>query len=136
VVSDGNLGGYVMDLAESDPDALSSSLVLQTEKVQILDEKGRPKKDDKGEDVPPVWLPTKLHASDVVDTGDAVDGFLSAPGAVSHTPVRFTGRAASDPATQRARGQARSHGQCHRTTRPGGAAPTVQTGLTKRQTCS
>lgn len=73
----GDLGGYVMDLAESDPDAFSSSLVLQAEKVYHLDDKGRPKVDADGKEIPPVWIPTKLHASDVVDTGDAVDGFLS-----------------------------------------------------------
>lgn len=74
----GNLGQYVLDLAESDPDALSSSLVLRSEKIYTLDEKGRTKKDDNGEEIPPIWLPTKINASDIVDTGDAVDGLLSA----------------------------------------------------------
>lgn len=74
----GNLGQYVLDLAASDPDALSSSLVLKTDKVEVTDEKGRPKTDATGEAIPPVWLPTQLHASDIVDTGDAVDGLLSA----------------------------------------------------------
>lgn len=74
----GNLGKYVLDLAESDPDALSSSLVLHTEKVSRLDGKGRPLTDDKGNELPPLWYPTAIHASDLVDTGDAVDGLLSA----------------------------------------------------------
>lgn len=74
----GNLGQYVLDLAASDPEALSSSLVLQTERVQVLGEDGKPKTDDKGQPIPPIWRPTKLHASDIVDTGDAVDGLLSA----------------------------------------------------------
>jgi hypothetical protein len=73
----GDLAGYVMDLAESDPDALSSSLVLATDKVEAVDARGRPALDDKGDPAPPVWLPTKLMASDIVDTGDAVDGLLS-----------------------------------------------------------
>ena len=73
----GDLGGYVMDLAESDPDALSSSLVLTTEKAFRIDKKGRPLKDDAGNELPPLWRPQALHASDVVDTGDAVDGMLS-----------------------------------------------------------
>ena len=73
----GDLGSYVMDLAASDPDALSSSLVLKTEKIQVLDDRGKPKTDEKGEPLPPIWRPTKLHASDIVDTGDAVDGLLS-----------------------------------------------------------
>lgn len=74
----GDLGGYVMDLAESDPDAMSSSLVLQAKKEYRLDGKGRPELDDEGNELPPLWSPTHLHASDVVDTGAAVDGFLSA----------------------------------------------------------
>lgn len=76
----GSLGTYVMDLAENDPDAFSSSLVLQTDEEYRLDPKGRPLKDDDGNDLPPLWRPKALHAIDVVDTGDAVDGFLSAQG--------------------------------------------------------
>ncbi len=74
----GDLGAYIMDLAESDPDAMSSSLVLQADEEFRLDSKGRPKLDDEGNELPPLWRPLTLHASDVVDTGDAVDGFLSA----------------------------------------------------------
>lgn len=74
------LGIYLMDLAESDPAAFSSSLVLNTEKVYELDEKGRYKKDEKGDELPPLWKPTRLHASDIVDTGDAVDDVMSATG--------------------------------------------------------
>lgn len=76
----GDLAGYVMELAESDPEAFSSSLVLHSEKTQRLGDDGRPKRDEKGQDLPPLWMPTKLHASDVVDTGAAVDGFLSEEG--------------------------------------------------------
>jgi hypothetical protein len=73
------LGVYVMDLAESDPGALGSSLVLKADKEQRLDADGTAAKDDKGNALPPVWRPTKLHACDVVDDGDAVHGaFLSA----------------------------------------------------------
>ncbi len=89
----GNLGSYVLDLAESDPDALSSSLVLTTEKVQILDGKGRPKLDEKGKEIPPIWRPTKLLASDIVDTGDAVDGLLSAGVDVDGLPLGVLWRA-------------------------------------------
>jgi hypothetical protein len=66
-----------MDLAESDPAALSSSLVLNTDKIYQLDDQGRVKRDDKGEEIPPIWRPTRLHASDIVDTGDAVDDLMS-----------------------------------------------------------
>lgn len=75
----GDLAKYVMDLAESDPDALSSSLVVEADMEDQLDAKGRPKLDAKGDPLPPLWRPTRLHASDLVDTGDAVDGLLSAP---------------------------------------------------------
>lgn len=73
----GDLAGYVMTLAESDPQAISSSLVLQAEERLRLDTKGIPLVDNEGDPLPPLWFPTVLHASDVVDTGDAVDGILS-----------------------------------------------------------
>lgn len=72
-------GLYVMDLAESDPDALSSSIVVTADQEEQLDPKTkRPMVDASGEPLPPLWRPKKLHASDIVDTGDAVDGLLSA----------------------------------------------------------
>ena len=76
----GDLAGYVMNLAEDDPDAFSTSLVITPDEQQQLDKNGRPLYDDDGNELPPVWWPLKLHASDVVDTGDAVDGALSADG--------------------------------------------------------
>lgn len=76
----GDLGGYVLGLAKSDPDAFSSSLVLETDRIEQVDKRGRPILDDAGQPKPPIWRPTRLHASDVVDTGDAVDGFLSVDG--------------------------------------------------------
>lgn len=70
----GKLAQYVMHLAEEDPDALSSSLVVEEKQTLVLkDEHDVPIQDE-----PPVWLPTKLRATDIVDTGDAVDGLLSA----------------------------------------------------------
>lgn len=74
------LGIYIMDLAESDPDALSSSLVVGNyKKIEQLDPvTKRPKVDEEGNPLGPIWRPTELHASDVVDTGEAVRGFLSA----------------------------------------------------------
>lgn len=73
----GNLGEYILKLAESDSDALSSSLVLRTEKEWRKDEHGRPALGSDGEPLPPLWRPRELAATDVVDEGDAVDGFLS-----------------------------------------------------------
>lgn len=76
----GNLGGHVMDLAEEDSDALSSSLVLQADELVRLNDDGTRKEDADGDPLPPIWRPTALHATDIVDTGDAVDGLLSADG--------------------------------------------------------
>ena len=72
------LGAYVMDLAESDPDALSSSLVLSVEQEYRLDGKGHHAVDENGRELPPLWRPTAIYGSDLVDEGDAVDGLLSA----------------------------------------------------------
>lgn len=80
----GDLATYLMNLAESDPDAFSSSLVLQADEVYRMDKKGKPELDDDGDPLPPIWMPTHLQATDVVDVGDAVDGFLSADGLPDH----------------------------------------------------
>jgi len=72
----GNIGGYVMKLATEDSDALSSSLVLEYDEEYRLQKDGTLVKDDEGYPLPPLWRPTALHASDIVDTGDAVDGLL------------------------------------------------------------
>lgn len=73
----GNLGKYVMDLAENDQSAFGTSLVLQKEDELRLDDKGRRLQDAEGNDLPPLWRPTKLHGSDIVDEGDATNSFLS-----------------------------------------------------------
>jgi len=95
----GDLGGYIMALAESDSDAMSTSLVLRAEKTYRLDKHDRPLRDDDGDELPPLWDPTHLHALDVVDTGDAVDGMLSAgievdvlPNGVVHRAEELMGR--------------------------------------------
>ena len=75
------LGIYVMELAASDPNAISSSIVVQPD-LYVEDDKGRLRKLEADEEPPPgvtpLWRPRVLHASDIVDTGDAVDGLLSA----------------------------------------------------------
>lgn len=74
----GDLADYVMSLAESDAGAISSSLVIEADQQFRLDDKKRPLLDADGNELPPIWIPKRLHASDIVDTGDAVDGLLSA----------------------------------------------------------
>lgn len=77
----GDLATYTMDLTEEDPDSISSSLVLKTAEETRLKKDGTPELDEEtGEPLPPLWRPLELHASDIVDTGDAVDGLLSFEG--------------------------------------------------------
>lgn len=84
------LGLYVMDLAESDPNALSSSIVVVPDRY-IEDGKGGLAKLDDNQESPegvtPLWRPRELHASDIVDTGDAVDGLLSADIDIDRLPL-------------------------------------------------
>lgn len=78
----GNLADYVMTRAESDKDSFGTSIVSKFEWFHDG------KKIDRGEmyrlrDEKPgevEWIPTELHASDVVDTGNAVTSFMSADG--------------------------------------------------------
>ena len=71
-----SMGDYVMQRAHEDSASISSSLVLERKEEHELDIKGKPKRDSDGTPLPAYWLPTALHASDIVDTGDAVDGLL------------------------------------------------------------
>ena len=71
------LGEYVLELAASDPAAFSSSLVLTVDREFRLNDDGTRQKDEDGNPLPPLWRPLELHATDVVDTGDAVNDFLS-----------------------------------------------------------
>ena len=68
----------MLDLAEEDPDAFGGSLVLKVDEEHRLDKNGQRTLNDDGESLPPLWRPTEVHAIDVVDVGDATDGFLSA----------------------------------------------------------
>lgn len=70
-------GEYVMELANTDPAALSSSLVLRYKPELQRDDAGNEMRGDDGDPLPPIWLPTELFAIDVVDTGAAVGDFLS-----------------------------------------------------------
>lgn len=76
----GNIGEYILNRAEEDPDSFSSSLVLQVDQEWRLDNHKQPRKNDAGEVLPPLWRPLQIHASDIVDSGAAVNGFLSADG--------------------------------------------------------
>lgn len=72
----GNIGGYVMKLAKSDPRAFGSSLVVDAAKEYRLN-RGRAVVDETtGEPLPPLWRPLRLASIDVVGEGEAVDSFL------------------------------------------------------------
>lgn len=70
-------GMYVMDLAESDAGAISSSIVVRADENFRLNKDGTLQTDEQGNPLPPLWWPTELLASDIVDTGDAVDSLLT-----------------------------------------------------------
>lgn len=72
----GNLGDYVMDLAESDPEALGASLVLRVREEEQIDDEGNLKLGTDGEPMPPLWFPEAIHALDVVGEGAATHSFL------------------------------------------------------------
>jgi len=76
----GNLGKYVLDLAESDPDAFGASVVIEMEEVYILNEDGTRKTDKEGNELLPLARVKTLYASDIVDepaTGDSLFEFFS-----------------------------------------------------------
>lgn len=81
------LGLYVMDLAESDPNAISSSIVVTADQEYRLEKDGTKQRGEDGNVLPPLWRPTALHASDIVDVGDAVDGLLSANLDIERLPL-------------------------------------------------
>lgn len=83
----GDIGGYLMELAANDPAAMSSSLVLKTKKEYRLNADGSKARGLQGEELAPLWRPEAIHASDIVDTGEAVDGLLSAGIDVDDLPL-------------------------------------------------
>lgn len=72
----GDLGGYVMDLAESDHNAFATSFVSDGKLEYRLAEDGTRVKGEDGKDLLPIWRPSSVKASDVVDTGAAASSFF------------------------------------------------------------
>lgn len=65
---EGDLASYVLDLAEKDPEAFGTSVVLgDYELVFRINTDGTPQKDEKGNDLPPLLRVQSLLAVDVVD---------------------------------------------------------------------
>lgn len=74
----GDLATYILDLAENDPDAFGSSVVLgDYELAKRLNDDGTEKKDENGKALPPLLRVKKLFATDIVDDPAANDGLFA-----------------------------------------------------------
>jgi len=76
---DGDLSSYVMDLAESDPHAFGSSMVIHWDEEYRKDEEGNILKDDNGKPLPPLIRVKKLMSVDIVDDPAANKGLFGMP---------------------------------------------------------
>lgn len=82
----GDLGGYVMKLAQSDPDAFGTSIVFRGDEEVRLNPDGTRQKDEDGDPLPPLARVEVLKAVDVVDTPAANRGLFDEPGPSPFTP--------------------------------------------------
>lgn len=73
----GDLGTYVLKLAESDPEAFGASIVFAGTYEQRLNPDGTAQKDDDGEELPPLARVEELYAVDAVDKPAANTGLFS-----------------------------------------------------------
>lgn len=69
-------GAYLLDLAESDPGAMSASIEVRALKEYRRDEKGNIIRDVNGIKLPSLWRPVWLWSVDAVRLGDACDSIL------------------------------------------------------------
>jgi hypothetical protein len=74
----GDLGSYVLDLAEEDPEAFGASVAMFADLEERLDEEKKPLKGADGKKLPPVFRVKKLHAVDVVDQPAATNAMFTA----------------------------------------------------------
>lgn len=70
---DGDLAGYVLNLAQSDPEMFGASMVIH------WDPENREELDSEGNELPPFIRVTKLLSVDVVDDPAANNGFFGMP---------------------------------------------------------
>jgi hypothetical protein len=88
----GDLGSYVLDLAEEDPDAFGASIAFMGDTEERLDKDGTKKKGPDGKPLRPVFRLKKLRAVDVVDEPAATNSFFStddAPDAPARMATQF-----------------------------------------------
>ncbi|MDD5422825.1 MAG: hypothetical protein PHT32_05340 [Candidatus Omnitrophica bacterium] len=76
---DGDLANYVMSLAESDPDAFGSSMVIHWDEEYRKEKDGTLAKGKDGKDLPPLIRVKKLNSVDIVDDPAANDGLFGVP---------------------------------------------------------
>lgn len=79
---EGDLAGYVMSRAETDPASFGSSLVAQVTVEARLNEDGTPAKDKAGKPLPKLVRFRRLWGSDVVDEPAANEGFFDSTNVV------------------------------------------------------
>ncbi len=73
---DGDLASYVMDLAQSDPAAFGSSMVIHWDEEYRQEKDGSLTKDEKGNVLPPLIRVKKLQSVDIVDDPAANNGLF------------------------------------------------------------
>ena len=73
------LGDYLLAISASDSRAAGASLQLKANKIFERDSRGRPLADQRGEPLPPLWMPTSILGCDVVACGDATSSLLGIP---------------------------------------------------------
>lgn len=78
-----DLGDYVLRRAAEDSETLGTSLVLKYEEIERRERNGLRRSGPDGSYLPPIWRPTQIFATDVVETGDAVDTILDGSGSIS-----------------------------------------------------
>jgi len=73
----GDLGTYVLDMADKEPDMFGASIVLDEAGFEYRkNQDGSRKQDDKGQDLPPLLRVKSISAADVVDSPAANDGMF------------------------------------------------------------
>lgn len=74
----GDIGKYVLDLAEKDPDAFGTSVVISKMKLEKrINKDNTPVKDNEGKELPPLLRVEALAAVDAVDEPAANNGMFS-----------------------------------------------------------
>lgn len=83
----GDLRGYVLKLADQDPDAFGVSVAMKWKEEYQVDANGKPLLDKAGAQLPPLIRAERLHAVDVVDNPAANDGLFADAG-LADAPAR------------------------------------------------